>query len=46
VRRRSRIAQGQDLARDDKGRIIWFTSRDEAQAHADKLNKQDEKVTP
>jgi hypothetical protein len=46
VRRRSRIAQGQDLARDDKGRIIWFTSRDEAQAHADELNKQDEKVTP
>lgn len=41
VRRRSPIAQKQDLARDDKGRIIWFTSRAEAQVHADRLNEQE-----
>jgi hypothetical protein len=45
IRRRLPIAQPQDIARDENGRIIWFTSRDEAQTHADELNKQD-KVMP
>lgn len=29
----------QDLARDERGRIIWFENREEAQAHADRLNE-------
>jgi hypothetical protein len=37
VRRKGRgIAQ--DLARDDRDRIIWFTDKDEAQRKADELN--------
>lgn len=39
VVRRHRGIQ-QDLARDGNGRIIWFTSKEEAQAWADKLNAE------
>lgn len=37
VRRRRGIFQ--ELARNEDGRIIWFESREEAQAHADRLNQ-------
>jgi len=40
VRRRHGIQQ--DLARDERGRIIWFESRDDAQRHADALNGEAE----
>lgn len=39
VRRKRGIQQ--DLARDANGRIIWFESREEAQAHADRLNAEE-----
>lgn len=31
----------QDLARDDRDRIIWFTDKDEAQRKADELNGEE-----
>ena len=40
VRRHKGRGPQQDLARNDAGRIIWFTSREEAQAHADRLNAE------
>ncbi len=39
VRRLRRMQQ--DIARDGKGRIIWFKSKSEAQLVADRLNLTD-----
>ena len=38
VVKRKRRGIAQDLARDDRGHIIWFTDEDEAQRKADELN--------
>lgn len=44
VRRKRGIQQ--DLARDASERIIWFESREAAQAHADGLNAMDASGRP
>lgn len=42
VRRHRPHGPQQDLARDEKGKIIWFEDAARAQAHANRLNEDDD----
>lgn len=44
VKRRSPIASGQYLHRNEAGRIVWFESREAAQKVADELNAKEQEV--